>query len=38
MRSYQSDAVAALVDDLDTEGRALLVLATGLGKTVVGAR
>jgi len=36
LRNYQSDAVAALVDDLDNEGRALLVLATGLGKTVVG--
>ncbi len=36
LRKYQSDAVAALVEDLDTEGRALLVLATGLGKTVVG--
>ncbi|MDO3333020.1 DEAD/DEAH box helicase family protein [Mycobacteroides abscessus] len=36
LRKYQSDAVAALVEDLNTEGRALLVLATGLGKTVVG--
>lgn len=36
LRDYQRDAVAALVDDLETEGRALLVLATGLGKTVVG--
>lgn len=36
LRKYQSDAVAALIDDLDTEGRALLVLATGLGKTVIG--
>lgn len=36
LRSYQSEAVAALIDDLDTEGRALLVLATGLGKTVIG--
>ncbi|MFC8501258.1 DEAD/DEAH box helicase family protein [Pedococcus sp. NPDC057267] len=36
LRKYQSDAVAALIDVLDTEGRALLVLATGLGKTVVG--
>lgn len=36
LRDYQREAVAALIDDLDTEGRALLVLATGLGKTVVG--
>jgi superfamily II DNA or RNA helicase len=36
LRKYQSDAVAALIEDLDTEGRALLVLATGLGKTVIG--
>lgn len=36
LRRYQSEAVAALIDDLDTEGRALLVLATGLGKTVIG--
>lgn len=36
LRKYQSEAVAALVSDLDTEGRALLVLATGLGKTVIG--
>lgn len=36
LRNYQSKAVARLVDDLDTEGRALLVLATGLGKTVIG--
>lgn len=36
LRKYQSEAVAALIDDLDTEGRALLVLATGLGKTVIG--
>jgi superfamily II DNA or RNA helicase len=35
-RDYQRDAVASLRSDLDTEGRALLVLATGLGKTVVG--
>jgi superfamily II DNA or RNA helicase len=36
LRDYQSEAVAALIDDLETEGRGLLVLATGLGKTVVG--
>jgi superfamily II DNA or RNA helicase len=36
LRDYQREAVAALIDDLDTEGRALLVLATGLGKTVIG--
>lgn len=36
LRDYQREAVTSLVDDLDTEGRALLVLATGLGKTVVG--
>lgn len=36
LRSYQSEAITALIDDLDTEGRALLVLATGLGKTVIG--
>lgn len=36
LRDYQRDAVAALIDDLDNEGRGLLVLATGLGKTVVG--
>lgn len=36
LRDYQSEAVASLVEDLDSEGRALLVLATGLGKTVVG--
>lgn len=36
LRDYQSEAVASLTEDLDTEGRALLVLATGLGKTVVG--
>lgn len=36
LRDYQREAVAALIEDLDTEGRALLVLATGLGKTVIG--
>lgn len=37
LRPYQAAAVAALVDDLCRSGRALLVLATGLGKTVVAA-
>lgn len=36
LRDYQRQAVSALIEDLDTEGRALLVLATGLGKTVIG--
>jgi superfamily II DNA or RNA helicase len=36
LRNYQSEAVAALINELDMEGRGLLVLATGLGKTVVG--
>lgn len=36
LRDYQREALAELIDDLDKEGRALLVLATGLGKTVVG--
>ncbi|MFD8689498.1 DEAD/DEAH box helicase family protein [Streptomyces sp. NPDC059171] len=35
-RPYQIEALQALTDDLDASGRALLVLATGLGKTVVG--
>ncbi|MFH9724604.1 DEAD/DEAH box helicase family protein [Streptomyces sp. NPDC017254] len=35
-RPYQVEALQALTDDLDASGRALLVLATGLGKTVVG--
>ncbi|MFF9621424.1 DEAD/DEAH box helicase [Streptomyces griseosporeus] len=35
-RSYQTEALDALNADLDATGRALLVLATGLGKTVVG--
>ncbi|WP_432170862.1 DEAD/DEAH box helicase [Streptomyces sp. 1222.5] len=35
-RPYQGDAIRDLIRDLDTTGRALLVLATGLGKTVVG--
>lgn len=33
---YQEEAIQALEGDLDATGRALLVLATGLGKTVVG--
>lgn len=36
LRPYQEQAVAAIERDLDTEGTALLILATGLGKTVVG--
>jgi superfamily II DNA or RNA helicase len=36
LRNYQSEAVTALIADLETEGRGLLVLATGLGKTVIG--
>jgi superfamily II DNA or RNA helicase len=36
LRPYQADAVAAVETDLRSKGRALLVLATGLGKTVVG--
>lgn len=35
-RSYQDMAIAKLLADLDARRRALLVLATGLGKTVVG--
>ncbi|MCD9141461.1 DEAD/DEAH box helicase [Streptomyces albireticuli] len=35
-RSYQAEALEAINTDLDATGRALLVLATGLGKTVVG--
>lgn len=35
-RPYQAEALEALNSDLDATGRALLVLATGLGKTVVG--
>ncbi|MFF5925766.1 DEAD/DEAH box helicase [Streptomyces hydrogenans] len=35
-RPYQAQAIQALERDLDSTGRALLVLATGLGKTVVG--
>jgi superfamily II DNA or RNA helicase len=36
LRRYQSIAFEKLVADLDERGRALLILATGLGKTVVG--
>ncbi len=36
LRDYQDEAVAALAADLQAHRRALLVLATGLGKTVVG--
>ncbi|MCX4664745.1 DEAD/DEAH box helicase family protein [Streptomyces uncialis] len=35
-RPYQTEALQKLTADLDASGRALLVLATGLGKTVVG--
>ncbi|QFG22905.1 DEAD/DEAH box helicase [Actinomadura sp. WMMB 499] len=35
-RSYQAEALWSLDKDLESHGRALLVLATGLGKTVVG--
>ncbi|MET9083409.1 DEAD/DEAH box helicase family protein [Streptomyces sp. NPDC004237] len=35
-RPYQTQAIQALERDLGSTGRALLVLATGLGKTVVG--
>ncbi|MFF3257085.1 DEAD/DEAH box helicase family protein [Actinacidiphila glaucinigra] len=36
LRPYQARAVEAIERDLAAEGSALLVLATGLGKTVVG--
>lgn len=36
LRDYQDDAVSALWSDLQGRQRALLILATGLGKTVVG--
>lgn len=36
LRPYQNDALDAVNDDLDGSDRALLILATGLGKTVVG--
>lgn len=35
LRPYQEDARGRLVTDLDRTGRALLIMATGLGKTVV---
>ena len=37
LRDYQREAVGAVLDDLRRDGRALLILATGLGKTVIGA-
>jgi len=36
LRDYQDEAVAALWSDLQQHRRALLILATGLGKTVIG--
>lgn len=36
LRDYQDSAVRAVERDLDLRQRALLILATGLGKTVVG--
>jgi superfamily II DNA or RNA helicase len=36
LRDYQDDAVSELWSDLQGKQRALLILATGLGKTVVG--
>jgi superfamily II DNA or RNA helicase len=36
LRPYQVSAFDAVTTDLDSTGRALLILATGLGKTVVG--
>lgn len=36
LRPYQATAFERVVADLDSAGRALLILATGLGKTVVG--
>ncbi|MTE16267.1 DEAD/DEAH box helicase family protein [Nocardia aurantiaca] len=36
LRPYQTDAADALTRDLQCGGTALLVLATGLGKTVIG--
>lgn len=36
LRDYQDAAVSALWSDLQSRQRALLILATGLGKTVVG--
>lgn len=37
LREYQRESVRLVKAGLDADGRALLVLATGLGKTVVGA-
>src|ERR1700759_5421948 len=36
LRPYQGKAFESVIADLDGSGRALLILATGLGKTVVG--
>jgi superfamily II DNA or RNA helicase len=36
LRDYQDEAASNLWADLEKSGRALLILATGLGKTVVG--
>lgn len=36
LRPYQETAFESVVTDLESTGRALLVLATGLGKTVIG--
>ena len=36
LRPYQTRAFEEVVTDLESSGRALLILATGLGKTVVG--
>jgi superfamily II DNA or RNA helicase len=36
LRPYQADAFERIVEDLENTGRALLILATGLGKTVIG--
>jgi superfamily II DNA or RNA helicase len=36
LRPYQSAAFQGLVESLDDTGKALLILATGLGKTVIG--
>jgi superfamily II DNA or RNA helicase len=36
LRPYQEEAVRRVIADLDERKRALLILATGLGKTVVG--
>ncbi|OON81058.1 DEAD/DEAH box helicase family protein [Streptomyces tsukubensis] len=36
LRPYQGEALRAVIGDLESADRALLILATGLGKTVVG--